>query len=542
VTTQQADIRQGRKLSGIWIIPLLALVLGLYMVIHTWLTEGPEIEIAFSTASGLEQGKTKVKYRNVGMGLVEEVRLNDKFDGVIATVKLDRQALPLLREDTRFWVVTARVGLNNISGLDTLVSGAYIQLAPGTGIEGERNYVALENPPQTPAGAPGLRLQLVSEKSASVTAGDTVLYNGYAVGRVESMEFNADDRKAHYVIFIADPYHKLIDSATRFWDSSGISLSASAEGLRLQTGSIDAVLLGGVAFGKPPGVGKGEPVENNTEFKMYASYEDTLKNPFVYGVEFVVSFKQSIKGLLPGAPVEYRGIPIGRVERIMLKESTQAHIMQDREAKGEPIPVLIYLEPGRMEIPDTSTSVELLKRIIIEGVANGMRASMETGNLLSGAKYIGIDYYYGDLEEAEVGSFLDYPTIPTVATGLGQIEQKLTQVLDKINALPLDATVNGANAAIASLDQTLQSMRTLLASQSTQQLPARLDATLRELQETLQGFSPDSEAYQSLNSSLLRLNRNMGNLEAVTRTLSAQPNAAVMPSAPHPDPEPELRK
>ena len=143
MTTQQADISQGRKFSGIWLIPLLAAVLGVYMVIHTWLTEGPEITIAFKTASGLEEGKTKVKYRNVTMGLVEEVRLNDKFDGVIATIKLDRQALPLLREDTRFWVVTARVGLQNISGLDTLLSGAYIRLAPGTGKEGQRDFVGL---------------------------------------------------------------------------------------------------------------------------------------------------------------------------------------------------------------------------------------------------------------------------------------------------------------------------------------------------------------------------------------------------------------
>ena len=138
VTTQQAEISQGKKLSGIWIIPILALVLGAYMVVHNLMTEGPEIEIAFSTASGLTQGKTKVKYRNVDMGLVEAVHLNDSFDGVIATVKLDRQALSLLREDTRFWVVTARVGLGNISGLDTLLSGAYIQLAPGEGAEGKR--------------------------------------------------------------------------------------------------------------------------------------------------------------------------------------------------------------------------------------------------------------------------------------------------------------------------------------------------------------------------------------------------------------------
>ncbi len=529
-------------MSGIWIIPLLAMVLGVYMVIHTWLTEGPEIEIAFKTASGLEQGKTKVKYRNVVMGLVEEVHLNESFDGVIAKVKLDRQALPLLRDDTRFWVVTARVGLQNVSGLDTLLSGAYIQLAPGTGKEGQRKFVALEQPPMTPTGAPGLRLQLVSDSSASVTAGDDVLYNGFKVGRVESMEFDPVERKARYVIFIDDPYQKLVDSATRFWDASGISLSASAEGLRLETGSIDTVLVGGVAFGRPPGVGRGDAVEHNTEFKLYASHEDILKNPYRYGIHFVVSFSQSIKGLLPGAPVEYRGIPIGRVERIMVKESSEASIQADREGRGDPIPVLIYLEPGRVELTDEPASLDLLTRNIKVGVTNGMRASLATGNVLSGAKYIAIDYYYDDAGEASVGSFLDYMTIPTVSTGLGQIEQKLTNVLDKINALPLETTVNRANTAIATLDETLNSLRVILASQSTRQLPAQLDATLRDLQTTLKGLSPESEVYQSINSSLIRLNRTMGNLETVTRTLSSQPNAAVMPSDQQPDPVPEVSR
>ena len=541
VTTEQANISQGRKLSGIWIIPLLAAVLGIYMVVHTWMTEGPEIEIAFKTATGLTQGKTKIKYRNVDMGLVEEVRLNDEFDGVIAKVKLERQALSLLREDTRFWVVTARIGLGNISGLDTLLSGAYIQLAPGTGKKGQRDFVALEKPPQTPTGAPGLRLQLTSERASSVSAGDAVLYNSYKVGRVESMKFDPSDRMAHYTLFIDAPYHEMVDSETRFWDVSGISLSAGADGFRLETGSVDTIMLGGVAFGLPPGIAKGGAVEHNSEFELYASYEDILKNPFRYGTRYVISFSQSIKGLAPGAPVEYRGIPLGRVERILLKESIEYNIAQGLEGEGADVPVLIYVEPGRLALPDTESSIESLQRTIRIGVENGMRASLETGSLLTGAKYVSIDYFE-DTEDATVGTFLDHPTIPPIETGLGNIEQKLTAVLDKINALPLEDTVSGANTAIATLNQTLASLHTILENQSTQQLPAQLDETLQQLRATLKSFSPDSEVYQSINSSLLRLNRTMGNMESLTRTLSAQPNAALMPSKPTPDPIPEVRQ
>lgn len=542
MTTEQATISKGRKLSGIWIIPILALVLGLYMVVHSFMTEGPTIEIAFKTASGLTQGKTKVKYRNVDMGLVEEVHLNKDFDGVIAKVKLDRQVLPLLRDDTRFWVVTARVGLGNISGLDTLLSGAYIQLAPGEGKEGQRKYVALEQPPLTPTGAPGLRLKLTSAAAASVSAGDAVLYNGYKVGRVESMVFEPGDRKAHYALFIDAPYHELVDSQTRFWDASGISLSAGADGFKLDTGSMDTVLLGGVAFGHPPGVSKGKPVEHNTEFELFASHDDILKNPFRYGAHYIVSFSQSIKGLSPGAPVEYRGITIGRVERILLKESMELARQEHSDGgRGRPIPLLIYMEPGRMTLPDQASSLEVFHSNIAAGIKNGLRASLETGSLLTGAKYVSIDFYEGTTE-ASMGSFMEWDTIPTIETGLGQLEQKLTAVLDKVNALPLEDTVSGANTAISTLNETLASLHTILESQNTQQLPEQLDATLRELRDTLKGLSPNSEVYQSINSSLLRLNRTIGNLESFTNTLSGQPNAAVMPSNPKPDPIPEVKQ
>ena len=541
MTTERAEISQGRKLSGIWLIPLLALVLGIYMVVHNWLNEGPEIEIAFTTADGLEQGKTKVKYRNVDMGVVGEVRLNAHFDGVIAKVKLDRQALPLLREDTGFWVVTARVGADKISGLDTLLSGAYIQLAPGSGSEGKREFVALDQPPLTPADAPGLRLKLTSDHASSVSAGDTVLFKGYTVGRVETMRFDPSDQLVHYQIFVDAPYHELVNSSVRFWDVSGVALSADAGGFKVQTGSMDTILFGGVTFGVPEGVALGEKVMNNSEFKLYSSYEKILENPFLFGTYYVVSFKQSVKGLLPGAPVEFRGIQIGTVEKILFKEGQAQQLKSGEEGKGVPIPILIYVEPGRMELPDTEASIAIVQEALGRGVSNGLRASMESGNLLTGAQYINIDFFPG-AQDATLGTFLDYTTLPTIETGLAQLEKKVNSILDTINALPLDDTVTGANGAIAKLDQSLESLNAILKNQSTQQLPAQLDKTLQQLRDAVNGLSPNSQAYQSLNSSLLSLNRTMNNLESLTRTLSEKPNAVLLPTSQAPDPIPEVNK
>jgi len=541
VTTEKAQINRSRKISAIWFIPLLAAALGIYMVVHNMLTEGPEIQIAFKTASGLEQGKTKIKFRNVDMGVVDKVTLNDDLDGVIVTARLDRQALPLLRDDTRFWVVTARVGVGNVSGLDTLLSGAYIQIAPGKGKPGARVFAALEQPPLTPAGAPGLRVRLTSDKSSSITAGDAVLYNGYKVGRVETMEFDPRDRRLHYAVFIDAPYHDLVDSHTRFWDVSGVSLSAGADGFKVDTGSLDTILLGGVAFGLPPGISKGVPVEDQAQFELYTSYDDILENPFRFGAYYVVQLSQSVKGLVAGAPVEYRGIPIGRVERIMLKESMEYSAEHGTRGQGDDIPVLIYLEPGRLEMPDEESSIEEMHKAVREGVKHGMRASLETGNLLTGGKYISIDYFK-DVEKAEIHEFSGYPTLPSIGTGLGRIEQKVNAALDKINALPLETTISEANNALATLNATLDSLDTLLGSEGTQQLPVHLNDTLKELRDVLKGFSENSGAYQSVNSSLLRLNRTLNNLESLTRTLSQQPNAVIFPSSPVPDPVPEVKQ
>ena len=502
------------------------------MVLHNWLSQGPDIEISFKTADGLEEGKTKIKYRNVDMGLVKEVRLNDDLDGIVAKVQMDTQSVPLLVKDTGFWVVTARVGLGNITGLDTLLSGAYIELAPGTDKTKERQFVGLEQPPLTAADAPGLRLKLTSNHASSVTAGDTVLYKGYKVGRVETMTFNPEDKLVNYQIFIDAPYQELVTSSVRFWDISGISVSTGATGFKVRTGSIDTILFGGVTFDVPTGIKEGDQVAKNSTFELYKSYKDILENPFQYGTYYVVSFNHSVKGLNPGAPVEYRGLRIGNVVRVLFKEVQTEQIETGHEGEGAPIPVLLYVEPGRMELSDTEASLATVKETIKLGVGNGLRASMESGNLLTGSQYINIDYY-PSAKEATLGTFMQYTTIPTIETGLAQLEEQVTSILNTINELPLADTV-------ASLNQNLESLQSILDNQSTQQLPMHLDQTVQELRDAINSLAPNSDASQTLNSSLLSLNRTLANLESLTGTLSRQPSAVIFPSTPEADPIPEV--
>jgi paraquat-inducible protein B len=538
MTEAKPEIKTGRSFSSIWIIPLVAVVLGGYMVIHSLMTEGPQITVSFKNGEGLTAGKTKVKLRNVELGVVEDVRLSEDLHHIIATIKLDRDTIPMLREDTQFWVVRARIGGGAVSGLDTLLSGAYLELSPGEGAPGKREFVGLENPPLTPTDAPGARIRLFSDRAASVSTGDAVLFRGFKVGKIESATLNPKNQRVEYHAFIDAPYHDLLSSSVRFWNISGVSIDAGADGLKVSTGSMATILLGGVAFEVPQGLSKGEPIADKAEFRLYDSQDDILKNPYEYGDHFVVSFSQSLKGLVAGAPVTYRGIEIGWVERLMIGEMSRGSIENASEGTGDPIPVLIYLEPARMELPDEEKSVDWLHEALRTGVSNGMRATLNTGNLLTGAQYIDLDYYPGQPKE-EMGEKLGHPFIPSIPAGLGRIEQRALALLDKLNKLPLDATVKGANAAIGEFTEVLESVNTLLDDKNPKALPAELRRVLEELRVTLKGVAPGSDLHRNLNSTLGELNRIMINVEVLTRTLSDQPNSLLVPVGLPADPIPE---
>ncbi|MCB1696213.1 MAG: intermembrane transport protein PqiB [Halioglobus sp.] len=538
----QPRISTGRRFNPVWVVPVVAIVVGLYMVIHTKLTEGPEITIQFNTAEGMEAGKTKIRYRDVDIGLVENVSLSDNMDKVLVTAKMDSDAADMLRDDTRFWVVRARVGAGAVSGLGTLLSGAYIQLDPGAGKSYRKaQFIGLEVPPLTPADAPGVRLTLYSERAGSLNAGDAILYNGYKVGRIEGVTFDTDKKEMRYDAFIDAPYNDLVTTNTRFWNVSGVSIDASAAGIRVTTGSMETILLGGVAFGNLPGMPPGDKAVSGTVYKLNASYQALQEDPYRYGIYYVAEFEQSMRGLERGAPVEYRGIRIGRVERILIKE-----LVTQREAgAGKPIPVLLYLEPARFGLEDSEQSVDAMRQSIALGVTTGMRATLQTGSLLTGALYINIDWYK-DAPAAKADEFDGYPVIPTIPSGLGRLEQQVGSLLDKLNALPLEPLVASAHTALSTLDGTLASLTTTLESldnilreEGSKALPGELNQTLVELRKALAGLSPDSAVGQSLGNSVFELNRTLRNLEELTRTLSEQPNSLVFPTTLPADPIPE---
>lgn len=543
MSEMKPEIKTGKGFNPIWVVPVVAIVVGIYMVIHTKMNEGPEITIDFKTAESLEAGKTKIRFRDVDVGIVEAVTLSESMDGVVVTAKMEKDASHLLREDTRFWVVRARVGAGAVSGLGTLLSGAYIQLDPGSGKRKKNKYEGLEVPPLTPADAPGVRLVLHSDQAGSLSAGDVIVYNGFKVGRIEGITFDEKTREVRYDAFIDAPYNDLVTTGTRFWNTSGITVTASASGVQVRTSSMETILLGGVAFGNVPGIPLGEKVESGASFNLSPSYGELEEDPYLHRSYFVVEFKQSLRGLEPGAPVEYRGIQIGQVEKVLVKEL----VSKGLAAGGAAIPVLIYLEPGRLGAGDTAAMAEQMPANILKGVTNGLRGSLQTGNLLTGKLFISFDYYE-DVEPQTAQEFDGYTVLPTIPTGLGRLEKQVGDLLDKFNALPLDSLVTNTDTTLKTLDGTLASLtgtmnalEKILDEEATRDMPDEINRTLAELRHAIGGVSPESPVGRSLSSSIFELNQAMRNLEELTRTLSAKPNSLIFSPDLPADPIPEAR-
>ena len=527
-----------RRISAIWIVPITAVLLGLWLAINAWLDQGPTVEITFSTAEGIVENKTLVRLLNVNIGVVTDVRISKDLSGVVVTADLEPIAREFLHPDSEFWVVRPNVSGFNVSGLDTILSGAYIELSPGIeGKAGEREFVGLDKAPQTPVGTPGIRLELTSESGDSVNIGSPILYRGVRVGSVESTALDLDRKLVTYDVFIDAPYDDLISSNTRFWNVSGINAELSAEGIRLNIGSMQTLLEGGIAFSHPENTERGTPVAAGTVFRLYPNETSTNQNPYRYFARYIVKFDQSLRGLSVGAPVTYRGLRIGSVEKI-LSQSLIDPTAADHDTEDRGIPVLLKIEPGRLSLRDSPDDVEELQATIEAAVATGLRATLQSGNILTGSLYVGFDFDPA-ADPAVMGTYEDYQTLPTTGSGIDLLEVQVNRLLTKLNDLPIEQTMDSARLAIDELKSTLTATRKLVDTDDIQQIGATLDTALGNMTTLLKSYSSDSEFHSELTQMIIDLRFALDSIQDLTDRVGDNPNQLVFPSDPTRDPEPK---
>lgn len=536
-----AKIKKIQRISPIWFIPIVAACIGLWMVFLAFHNQGPLITLQLDNAEGLEPGKTSIKARSVEVGRVQTVKLSDDLKHVVVTARMNVEAEPLLKKDSRFWVVKPRVGKSGISGLTTLLSGSYLELQPGKSKDSELNFTVMDTPPITSINAPGLRLTLTSDLDSALSVGDPVLYRGFTVGSVEQVGFDTKTRLMDYKLFIQAPYDALITTSTRFWMNSGIQIKAGADGIKVKTGTLETMMSGGVSFGIPPGWDLGNPIKDQRSYNLYQDEDSSSQRRYQESIQYLLLFDDSIRGLSAGAPVEYRGIQIGSVEQA-------PYMSQDHNllsAQVHQIPVLIRIEPGRILNAISEKNLDQWQQGFSDAIKQGLRASLRSGNLLTGSLYVDLNFYTDQPKAKGLGHHQNFDTIPTVSTGINRIEQQVITLLNKLNSLDMNGTLNQTKEmlqetqkAMAHVRQVSDSIDKIANQQSSRQLPADVQKTLGDVQKALQGLSANSPAYSNLNDSINSLNKVLRELQPMTRVLSEKPNALLFQPNQAKDPEP----
>lgn len=526
------DYRAARRWNIVWVVPILALLIGGWLIWRSMSSQGPVAYVRFDTAEGIAAG-TEVRCRSVRVGAVKEVKLADNLSYVVMHLELDPDYENLLRNGTRFWVVKVRLNGGNISGVNTLIAGNYIELDPGSSDgTAEANFVGLENPPATNRSIPGRRLMFVAEEAGSLDAGAPIYYRGFEVGRVESRTLDIENERVTYGAFIRQEFSSLVKENTRFWNASGVDFKAAADGVKLRTPSLQTLVFGGVSFGVPPGIDPGKPVEDGRIFNLFKSEDDAAESTFNPTMRFVLLFDQSVRNLDKGAPVEFRGITIGRVADISFD-----YLQENDDTR---IPVLVMIDPSLLRRETAEKMSKPDAEFLKDAVARGLRAALKTGSLLTGARYVDVDYYK-DADPAVYSMVGELPSIPVVSSGFDQLETKLTAILDKIQALPIDATVEKfgkaadeaaitiaeARGALKEVQDAAAAARKTLDSAEFAKLPADVRTALAAVEKSVSSVGPDGAIQGDLLRTLDELRAALRSVKSLTNGIDEKPNSLI---------------
>ncbi|MFT3791825.1 MAG: MlaD family protein [Rudaea sp.] len=507
--------------SLIWLVPIVAALIGIGMVIHNWASEGPTIEISFLTAEGLEAGKTQVKYKDVVIGLVDSIRLSQDRTTIVAHVKLDKDAESFAAADSRFWVVRPRFGTTGVSGIGTLLSGAYIGADSGVSREVQKTFVGLERPPAVIHGSPGKRFTLRAADIGSLDIGSPVYYRRIQVGRVVSYDLDKDGKAMKVDVFVDAPYDRFVTISSRFWNASGVDLNLDAGGLKLNTQSLATVVAGGIAFQTPPGPRDATPAAEGAEFVLFDDLQTAMAPPDGEPDYLQMRFEQSLRGLTVGSQVDFRGLVVGKVVSIRLD--------YDADKQNFPLIVGVVVYPKRFgqagekiaRLESASDDEDTrLANIIKPMIARGLRAQARAGNLLTGQLYIALDFL-PNAPKAAFDPAARPVELPTAPGSFDRLQEQMTGIVEKLDRIPFESIGRNLDSTIAQLDKTLRQV-----NEST--LP-QFNATLADAQGTLgsaqKTITTDSSLQQNLAETLAQIQRAARSVRVVTDYLGVHPEA-----------------
>jgi len=516
------------RLPLVWILPALVIVIGAFVVIQQKLAQGPAIDISFADAEGLEANKTKIRYKDVDIGDVTDIHVSKDRKKVVVTARIHREARDYLVDDTRFWVVRPRVTGGGVSGLGTLVSGSYISVDVGHSATKREEFAGLEIPPIVTADLPGREFVLHADDIGSLGVGSTVFYRHIPAGQVVAYALDPGGSSVTIKIFINAPYDAYVTSTTRFWQASGIDMSLDSDGVKLQTESLSAILEGGIAFQAAPGPVSTAGSPTDTPFTLFTDRERAMRQMDTEVRTFLLYFGGSLRGLSVGAPVDLRGITIGEVKSLSVE--------YDRKSGTLSFPVEVDVFPQRIRgrsrradhtSPPDDNSENASRELVDSLVAHGMRAEIKTGNLLTGQKYVAMDFH-NEVPPDHV--FWDaHPAVfPTTSGALDEIQDSIGSIAKKLDKVPFDKITARLLVTMGALEDTLKNADSLV-RQVDGSLAPEVTATLKEARGAMKNakdvLAQDAPLQTDLSTTLLQLSRAAKSVTALVDYLERHPES-----------------
>jgi paraquat-inducible protein B len=476
-TLPSARTRPRRWFSWIWLAPLLAVGVVIWLGVRALVDRGPEITISFSDAEGIQAGDTKIRHKDVDLGTVEAVYLSHDMSRVFVRARVRRSVTPHLTAKTRFWIVRPRVGIGGISGLSTLVSGSYIEMYPGDGAP-QRSFVGLDDPPALTPDAPGRSFTLHTDDLGSLTGGSPISYRGVPVGEVEGFQLDTSGKGIDIYAFVRAPYEKFVTAQTRFWNSGGIDVAVGVQGLRFRASSWQQLISGGVSFDTPDTALNAAESNAGAAFRLYENQYDAQRDPRGSKLVYRVQFPGGAGDVGPGTSVQLQGAEVGQV--------TESRLQFDDTAQALVSRVTLEIDPSRVQIvharadssgDPASAFAARLERL----VARGLRAHLVAANFLTGGKVVSLDMV-NDAQPARIVQKEGFSELPSSSsTDLSAILVSVQSVLRHIDAATAGPELGHA---VKELDRTLSNLDRITGEFEPQVKP--LMAALRETAEAAQ--------------------------------------------------------
>ena len=544
-----AATRRSRRVSVIWLIPLVAVAIGVWLAWDTLSKEGPTITVTFDTAEGLQAGQSQLKFKDIVFGTVKSLELSPDHNHVVVSIATTRQAEPLLTDKTVFWVVKPRLFAGAVSGLETLLSGSYVSMLPGaTAGKEQLHFTGREDPPILSTHVPGRIFYLKAKRLGSISLGSPIFFRDLSVGEVLGWDI-AD--MADYVTihaFVRAPYDTYVHDDTRFWNASGLSIKLAGTGIDVQLESLRALILGGIAFDTPPSENHVEQASlENHVFPLFSDRDIAQAASYTRKIPVISYFPGSVSGLGPGSPVTMHGLVVGHV--------TDVRLAYDRVKDMVVAPVRFEVEPERIVgvgVRVFKNSTEAVDALL----KKGLRATVQSASLITGQQQVALDFLH-DAPPVQVtmkdGDFV-LPTAP--GGGFSGLQASANDLLDKVNTIPFDQIGKNLDAILKSVNDLasgpqMQKALTQLAGtiavveQVTKHVDAGTAPALKQLPEMASqlqktvtnanklllsvdaGYGDNTRFSRNLERLLAQLNDAVGSIRSLADLLARHPEALI---------------